>query len=138
MKVLIRLSVIMIVAFVSTLSSHGQCLQTQAQQFQCTGPNNCSQTVAINSVYPVEYGWYMTYFPVACCSTYINTNVPDTACDGDRAQIARGPLSEVAALQPLLIRDCSGGYNPYFDPLPANRDYDLKKLFNDPLRVALN
>ena len=94
------------------------------------------QTVAINQVYPVEYGWYMTYFPVHCCNTFFNTNAPDTYCEGPRPQIPRRALAEVASLQPLLIRNCGGGYDPYFDP-PA-REFDLQKAFNSHSKIALN
>jgi len=137
MRIVIRLAVVAALALTSTLASHAQCLDYQAQQLSCVGSNNCSQTVAVNEVYPVQYGWYMSYFPVACCDTYYNTNVPETPCDGSTPiRIPKGALAAVASLQPLLIRNCGGGYDPYFDQPTAH--FELQRSLNTRKEFTLN
>ena len=48
MKAMIRSAVVTVAIAISALACHGQCYMLQAHTVSCTGPNNCSQTVAVN------------------------------------------------------------------------------------------
>jgi hypothetical protein len=109
---------------VGSVVSAQACSQIQATLLHCGGPNNCSQDVAVNEPYTSEYGFYLGYFNVACCSTYYASYTEAANCEGSNkvAHIPRDPLEEVASLQPLLIRNCAGGYDPYVEQPARNVD----------------
>ena len=138
MKSLVRSAIVTIATLILPLASHGQCATLETRLATCQGSNGCSQSVPINFAVPAEFGYYVGNFQVACCDQYFFTNTEESVCDGDvaRAQIPRRPLAAVASLQPLLIRNCAGGYDPYSDP--AGSSFDVQKALNSHTKIALN
>jgi hypothetical protein len=135
---LIGSAVVAIATPVSTQSSQSQCLNLQVNQIMCSGPNNCSQTVPVNQVYEIEYGWFTGLFPVSCCGHDYYMYYEETPCDGEVVypRIPVRALAAVASLQPLLIRNCAGGYDPYTDH-PAGT-FDVQKSLDSHSKIALN
>jgi hypothetical protein len=72
---------------------------------------------------------------VSCCNGNITSYVEAGNCQGtgSYAPLAKGPLEELASLQPLLIRNCSGGYDPYVE---HPESFDITNAFS--LRRELN
>lgn len=93
--------------------AHAQsCIQLYATQMHCTGPNNCSQTVAVNDYNWVEYGYDLGKpFYVPCCSTEFPTWTEGPGC-GVPA-VSRAAVAALAAQQPILAADCRGKYLAY-------------------------
>lgn len=139
MKILIRSAVVTIVAMISTGASHGQCWQLQTILEHCEDPaTGCMQAVPINqAMFTDEYGWYLGMFEVHCCNQVFYSQTEETGCDGERApRIPGRALASEVSLQPLLIRNCAGGYDPYFGR-PAV-DFDVQKSLNSHSKIALN
>jgi hypothetical protein len=57
MKALIRSALATVAFTTSTLACHGQCYTLQAHLVSCTGPNNCSDSVAVNQAIGNLWGY---------------------------------------------------------------------------------
>jgi len=123
-------------AMVSALASHGQCAQLQNTLLLCGGPNDCHQNVAVNLPVSSEYGTSVGFFDVYCCESTISTAYEAGGCTIGGEHIPAPKLKEAAELEPLLIRNCSGLYEPY---LPSSGgEFDVTRALSSSAKLTLN
>jgi hypothetical protein len=137
-KTLLRLSIMVTLIIAATTAAHAQCSQLQTQLVQCGGPNNCHQAVPINTPLPAEYGFYMTSFLVYCCNSTFDSFTEAGQCEGthEYAPISKASLAAAASVQPLLIRNCAGGYDPYVEPPQSH--FDVLRALDSTAKLVLN
>jgi hypothetical protein len=136
MKMPLRLMLLAALAMVSALPSHGQCAQLQTTLLTCGGPNNCQQSVPVNLPVSSEYGTSVGYFTVYCCESTFETYTEGGGCTIEGERIPQPRLEAAAELEPILVRNCSGLYEPY---LPSSGGgFDVARALSSSAKITLN
>jgi hypothetical protein len=137
MRFLIRPAVACIVALGSALTCHSQCVRVEAHLLHCGGPNNWSQDVAVNIPYgDPDGGFYVSFFYVWCCETQFESYYETAPCT-QHGSIPKAALVELASVQPLMIRNCAGEYDPFQKQQPEIQ-FDMKRSLDTHRRIVLN
>ena len=101
------------------LSAHSQiCANYQAMNINCTGANNCVQSVSVLRPYYGSVGYCLSDLWVACCNTQIHDFEVGDYCGGVcgndvKALLTDPSVMEFALTHTLWIKDCSGRYGPF-------------------------
>lgn len=114
MKLLVHAFVCLssIAAFVSPAYSQDEsCAALEATITQCSGSNNCQQSVVVT--FPT-YGELSEVLPTItwCCDTQVPDYVEGNWCNSQFGAIDRDVL-EFATTHTLWVADCSGRFGPF-------------------------
>ncbi len=105
--------------FVIPTYSQGVCAGTMATYIQCSGPNNCNQTVPVIEPYFGSASTCLEPVFTPCCSTqvydYNDSGSPcsDVCDDAIKALLRDQAALEFSLTHTLWVRDCSGRYRPF-------------------------
>jgi hypothetical protein len=138
MRTLTRFAAVSIIAFGAATASQGQCSQLQTTTITCYETNpQCEEGVSISIPYSAQYGFTLGEGKVSCCNGNVTSYFEAGNCEGSGsyAPLPKGPMDELASLQPLLVRNCSGGYDPFVEH-PAT--LDVLREFSHSRKLILN
>ncbi len=108
-----------ILVFVVLAHSQDTCAGTMAVNINCSGPNNCSQSVAVlRPIFSSAPTCLETTFVWCCDSQQFSYGDTGESCSGFcddavRALLKDRDASEFSLTHTVWAKDCSGRYRPF-------------------------